>query len=74
MAATYMMLKIKLENFKKCLKQKRCGMIRLNVPNLLHFCKKFNFYVKKSAKNSYLLHFVESCTEFTVFCIFSLKD
>ena len=70
MAATYMMLKIKLENFKKCLKQKRCGMIRLNVPNLLHFCKKNLFLNEKNEKNSYLLNFIESCIDFTVFYIF----
>ena len=29
----------KIENFKKRLKQKRFNIIRLNVPNLLHFHK-----------------------------------
>ena len=45
------MLKLKLENFKKLLKQKRCSVIHLNVPNLLKFYEKMPFRVKKNAKN-----------------------
>ena len=41
------MLKIKLENFQKLLKQKRCGVIDLNVPNLLQLYEKMHFRVKK---------------------------
>ena len=42
-------LKISLENFKKRLKQKRYGVIHLNVPNLLHFHKKNQFLSEKNA-------------------------
>ena len=41
------MLKIKLQNFQKLLKQKRCGIIHLNVPNLLQFYEKIPFRVKQ---------------------------
>ena len=41
------MLKLKLGNFQKLLKQKGCSVLHLNVPNLLQFYEKMPFRVKK---------------------------
>ena len=42
-------VKIKLQNIKKCLKQKRCALIRLNVLNFLYFTK--IFFEPKNSNN-----------------------
>ena len=50
-------LKVSLENYKKRLKQQRCGVLHLNVPNLLHFHKN-KFLREKMQKLIFLVAFV----------------
>ena len=67
------MLKIKLENFQKLLKQKRCGVIQLNVPNLLQFYEKMHFRVKKTQKTVKTIQLSSKCNKFEFFAFFHLK-
>ena len=68
------MVKIKLQNFQKLLKQKRCGIIHLNVPNLLQFYEKIPFRVKKVQKTVKSMHLSNKCNKYEFFAIFSLKN
>ena len=68
------MLKIKLENFQKVLKQKRCGVIHLNVPNLLQFYEKMHFRVKKTQKTVKTIQLSNKCNKFEFFAFFSLNN
>ena len=67
------MLKIKIENFKKCLKQKRCAVIRLHVPNLLQIYEKINFRVKKMQKTLEKRQFSQICKNYEFFAFNSLN-
>ena len=64
------MLKIKLQNFQKLLKQKRCGKIRLNVPNLLQFYEKIPLRVKKMQKTVKTKHLSNKCNKYDLFAFF----
>ena len=68
------MLKIKLENFQKLLKKKRCGVIHLNVPNLLQFYEKIPFRVKKMQKTLKTMHLSNKCNKYEFIAFFSLKN
>ena len=67
------MLKIKLQNFQKLLKQKRCGIIHLHVPNLLQFHEKIPFRVKKMQKTVKTMHVSNECNKYEFFAFFHLK-
>ena len=67
------MLKLKLENFQKLLKQKRCTVIHLNVPNLLFYEKK-PFRVKKMQKTVKTIQISNKCNKYEFFAFFSLKN
>ena len=67
------MLKIKLENFQKLLKQKRCGVIHLNIPNLLEFYEKMHFRVKKTQKTVKTIQLSNKCSKFEFLHFFHLK-
>jgi hypothetical protein len=68
------MLKIKLKNFQKLQKQKRCGVICLNVPNLLQFYKKMNSIVKKLLKTVKTIQLSNKCNKYEFFAFSSLKN
>ena len=68
------MIKIKLENFQKLVKQKRCGVIHLNVPNLLQFYEKMYIRVKKMQKTVKTIQLSNKCNKNEFFAIFSLKN
>ena len=65
------MLKIKLENFQKLLKQKRCGVIHLIVPNLLKFYEKIFFRVKKTQKTVKTIQLSNKCNKYEFLTFFS---
>ena len=67
------MLKIKLQNFKKLLKQKRCGKIHLNVPNLLQFYEKIHFRVKKMQITVKTMHLSSKCNKYEFLNFFHLR-
>ena len=67
------MLKIKLQNFQKLIKQKRCGLIHLNVPNLLQFYEKIHFRVKKMQKTVKTMHLSNKCINMIFLHFFHLK-
>ena len=68
------MLKIKLQNLLKLLKQKRCGLIHLNVPNLLQFYEKMHFRVKKMQKTVKTMQLFYKCNKYEFFAFYSLKN
>ena len=68
------MLKIKLENFHKLLKQIRCGVIHLNVPNLLQFYEKMHFRVKKMQKTVKTIQLSKKCNKYEFFAFFHFKN
>ena len=67
-------MKIKLENFQKLVKQKRCGVIHLNVPNLLKFYEKMYYRVKKMQKTVKTMLLSNKCNKNEFFAFFSLKN
>ena len=60
----------KTSNFQKLLKQKRCGIIHLNVPNLLQFYEKIPFEVKKVQKTVKSMYLSNKCNKYEFFAFF----